>query len=299
MPEPLSARGVCAVLVTYHPDGGLPDRLARLVPQVGGIVVVDNGSPAPVSAMVDGLTRSVDVTVIENGSNLGIARALNVGVRHAAARGFAAALLLDQDSEVDEDLVAELLSARDSFPEPPRLAIVGARFRDTSGRRVEPVRLGLHGEHWEEVATVITSGSLLSLAAYAAIGPFRDDFFIDYVDEEFCLRARAAGYHIIETRRAIMSHSVGSQTSHRIGLATRWTTNHSPDRRYYIARNNTVLLREYGTSGKSSWRWKSITRCLRLCKRIALFEDDKWNKIRAVGAGWWDGIRGHMGPRHS
>ena len=27
---------------------------------------------------------------------------------------------------------------------------------------------------------------------------------------------------------------------------TKWTTNHSPDRRYYIARNDTVMLREYG-----------------------------------------------------
>jgi rhamnosyltransferase len=297
MPEQLPARGVCAVLVTYHPDGALPDRLARLAPQVHGVVVVDNGSPAAALAMVKGLTRNFAVTVIDNGGNLGIARALNVGVQHAAAHGFSSALLLDQDSVVDEDMVAQLMSARNSFTDPSRLAIVGARFRDTSGRRVEPVRLGPQGDNWAEVATVITSGSLLSLGAYAMIGPFRDDFFIDYVDEEFCLRARAAGYHIIETRRAIMSHSVGSQTSHRVGLATRWTTNHSPDRRYYIARNNTVLLREYATSGKRSWRWKSITRCLRLCKRIALFEDDKWSKIRAVGAGWWDGIHGNMGPR--
>jgi rhamnosyltransferase len=297
MSEPLPARGVCAVLVTYHPDGGLADRLAGLVPQVGATVLVDNGSTAPISALVKELTSAFDVTVIDNGANLGIAHALNVGVEYAIERGFSWALLMDQDSVADADMVAELLAVQTAFPDPPRLAIVGPRFRDTSGRRIEAVRIGPPGETWQEVEMVITSGSLLSLAAYAAVGPFRTDFFIDYVDEEFCLRARAAGYHIIETRRALMSHSIGTQSSHRVGRATRWTTNHSADRRYYIARNNTVLLREYGTAGRGSWRWKSITRCVRLCKRIALFEDDKWQKICAVGAGWWDGMRGHMGPR--
>jgi hypothetical protein len=34
-------------------------------------------------------------------------------------------------------------------------------------------------------------------------------------------------------------------------------------------------------------------------KRIALYEDDKVRKILAVGQGWWDGVRGNMGPRPS
>jgi hypothetical protein len=65
-----------------------------------------------------------------------------------------------------------------------------------------------------------------------------------------------------------------------------------------MARNNTVLLREYGTSGRGPWQWKSFVRSLRLCKRIAYFEQDKVNKIVAVAQGWWDGVRGKMGPRH-
>jgi len=37
---------------------------------------------------------------------------------------------------------------------------------------------------------VITSGSLLPLATYADIGPFREEFFIDFVDTDYCFRAR-------------------------------------------------------------------------------------------------------------
>ena len=94
-----------------------------------------------------------------------------------------------------------------------------------------------------------------------------------------------------------MSHTVGAPTAHRLLWKTTWTSNHSAERRYYIARNNTVLLKEYGTSGCGPWQIKSLSRCLRLCKRIVYFEKDKLRKIVAVGQGWWDGVRGNMGPR--
>jgi len=298
MPEQLPARSdVCAVLISYHPDNHLPARLGRIIPQVRETVIVDNGSREESLKMLRELSSWPALTVIDNVENLGIARALNIGVQHALKQGYSWALLLDQDTEIDENMVERLLATYASFLEPERLAVVGSRYRDTNGRTAEPSYLDSRGEHWQEVESVITSGSLLSLTAYAVVGPFRDDFFIDHVDTEYCFRARAAGYRTIETRQPLMSHTVGAPTLHRLLWTTKWTTNHSPDRRYYMARNNTVLLREYGTSRGGSWRLKSIVRCFRLCKRIAYFERDKVEKIAAVCQGWWDGVRGNMGPR--
>jgi hypothetical protein len=77
----------------------------------------------------------------------------------------------------------------------------------------------------------------------------------------------------------------------------KWTTNHSPDRRYYFARNDTVMLREYGNYGALGWAWKSLCRSLRQCKRIALYENKKADKIAAVIHGWWHGMLGTLGPR--
>ncbi len=94
-----------------------------------------------------------------------------------------------------------------------------------------------------------------------------------------------------------MAHTVGNPSAHRVMGALKWTTNHSADRRYYMARNDTVMLRHYAAARGTHWLWKSITRCLRLCKRIALFETDKADKIAAVAQGWWHALRGRMGPR--
>jgi rhamnosyltransferase len=285
------------VVVTYHPDGAFPDRLGRVIAQAGAVIVVDNGSSDGATAMLRALPANPSLDVVFNGENRGIAAALNLGVRRAAARGYRWALLLDQDTMIDEDMVEQLLATQASYDGGGPLAVVGSRFRDTHGRAADRLRLPGEGEHWEEMESVITSGSLLSLQAYAVIGPFRDEFFIDYVDTEYCFRARAAGFRVIETRRQLMAHTVGAPSAHQLLWSTKWTTNHSPDRRYYIARNNTVLLREYGAEKVRSWRLKSLARCFRLCKRIALYETDKLAKIAAVGQGWWDAMRGRMGPR--
>jgi rhamnosyltransferase len=179
---------------------------------------------------------------------------------------------------------------------------VGSNFRDSDERapgaadRQAPEETS--DDRWEEVDCVITSGSLLPLAAHFAIGPFRDEFFIDYVDEEYCFRARAKGYRVIRSRKQIMLHTIGSPTLHKTLWIRKWTSNHAPDRRYYIARNNTVLLREYGNCRAGTWILKSLGRSLRLCKRIALYERMKTRKIAAVMHGWWDGVRGNMGPRN-
>jgi rhamnosyltransferase len=286
---------VCAIVITYHPDEALPDRLDRLRPQVKGVIIIDNGSTEAERQMLRGLAANRAVEVIFNGENLGVARALNIGIQRAAALGYVSVLLLDQDSCVAKDMVETLLAAQAAFPDKGRLAVIGSGFSE-----VKPspnIGSSPPSDVWVEVQSTITSGSWLPLAAYSAIGPFREELFIDHVDTDYCLRARAKGYRVIKTRKELMSHAIGSPTRHSMLWAKKWTTNHSPDRRYYFARNDTVMLREYGTYGTVGWVWKSFCRSLRQCKRIALYEEGKAGKIGAVIHGWWDGMRGRLGPR--
>ncbi len=289
--EASRGRGVSAVLVTFHPDAQLAARVGAIAAQVGGVIIVDNGSGKEALAMLRGLALAPSITVIENDANLGVARALNLGVGQAAARGFDWVVTFDQDSRVEPDLVRTLFAVRAAHPHPERLAVVGAGFAESAAEATPDP------DAWEVVESVITSGSLFAVSAYERIGPFRDDFFIDYVDTEFCFRARALGYEIVRTRRALMSHEIGAPTRHRLLWAGKWTTNHSADRRYYIARNDTVMLREYGRFRHGGWALKSLGRRLRTCKRVLLYERHKAAKIAAVLQGFGHGLRGRMGPR--
>jgi rhamnosyltransferase len=291
-----NANDVCAIVVTYHPDPELPGRLRRILQQVSALVIVDNGSGEAAVQMLRELAANPLITLVLNLDNLGIARALNIGIQRAVTLGFTWVLLLDQDSCVDGDMVQELFAVWAAYPNRDKLAVIGPGFRDVN----KGSREGSHEprtDPWEEVEFVITSGSLIPLAVHAVIGPFREELFIDSVDIDYCFRARAKGFRLIKTRKLIMSHAIGASTQHSVLWMNKWTTNHSPDRRYYIARNDTVMLREYGNYVLGLWAWKSFVRCFRLCKRIALYEQMKVSKIIAVSQGWWDGIRGRMGPR--
>ena len=284
-----SGRQVCAILVSYNPDAELPHRATRILEQAGALVIVDNGSGGETHAVLSRIAADSRVSLVLNPANLGIASALNLGVERARALGFAWVLLLDQDSDLHDDMLSALIEVRAAYPEPARIAVIGAGYGEETRPAPWPP--------WEEVESVITSGSLIALAVHSALGPFRDEFFIDYVDIEYCFRARARGYRVIKTTKPLMSHTIGAPTRHAVFGVSKWTTNHSPDRRYYIARNDTVMLREYGGYALGSWALKSLGRRLRTCKAIMLYERSKARKIAAVSAGWWDGVRGRMGPR--
>jgi rhamnosyltransferase len=294
--RPMHGTDVCAVVVTYHPNFELPARISRILRQVSALMIVDNGSAEAEIKMLSELAANPLITLVLNLDNLGVARALNIGIQRAAALRFNWVLLLDQDSSIDDDMVRTLFAVHAAFPDRDRLAVVGSGFRDVNAAAQEP-NAEILGDSWEEAESVITSGSLIPLKTHAAVGAFREDFFIDYVDTEYCFRARAKGYRVIRTRKLIMSHAIGAITRHSVLWINKWTFNHSADRRYYIARNDTVMLREYGHYMFGLWALKSFGRCVRLCKRIALYEQMKTRKILSVAQGWWDGVRGHMGPR--
>jgi len=298
MLEPLaSSKDVCAVLVTYHPDAEFAATVSCISEQVGAIVIVDNGSAPAELAMLREIAVDPAVALVLNSENLGLARALNMGIQRASALGYRWTLLLDQDSRIERDMVKTLIAVHKSFPDKERLAIIGSGFRERHRRSRKAAKFESCGEQWDEVDTVITSGSLLSLEAYSKIGPFREDFFIDCVDIEYCARARANGYRALKTRRPLMSHSIGRPTQHRLLWMKKWTSNHSADRRYYMARNHTVMVRESGRYRLGSWALMSLLSSLTAVKRITLYEQSKGSKLAAVFQGWRDGIRGNMGPR--
>ena len=299
-PEPrLHGSAVCAVLVTYHPDPALPARLSRISPQVGAIVIVDNGSADTELRMLRELAADPRIHLILNLENLGVALALNLGVQHAALLGYSLALLLDQDTRAEDDMVETLLGIYASFTPRDRLAVIGSNYQDANRPSPNSNDEARVDRPWDEAESVITSGSLLPLAAYADIGPFREEFFIDFVDTDYCFRARAKGYYVIKSRKNLMSHTIGALRESRFLWFRRWTYNHSPDRRYYFARNHTVLIREYAKHGRVRWMLKSLNRCFRLCKRVVLYEKMRTRKIAAIAQGWRDGVRGKMGPRHA
>jgi len=279
---------VYAVVVTYHPDPGFPDRLARIRPQVGRVVVVDNGSSPPAREMLRN-AAGPDVDLILNDTNLGVATALNQGVGHARDRSFRWALTLDQDSVVEPFLVEALLEAYDAFRTRDLVAVVGSNYFDEKRGKTFKRESPAFPPYLEQT-TVITSGSLISVDAYGRIGPFRDDFFIDHVDDEYCLRARSKGYKVILCCRPVLRHSIGGAVGKRILGRTVWSSNHSTVRRYYMARNFLWVARKY-FSYRPGWVALHAFRHAGFLLLMVLLEKERWGKIESSARGIRDGLR--------
>ena len=291
--NPGSKADVCAVVVTYHPDNKFPDRLVRVRSQVGRVVVVDNSSPLLSRQMLRDATAETDSDLILNDSNMGVATALNQGVEHARERSFRWALTMDQDSTVEPFLVETLLKAFNGFALKEQVAVIGSNYFDEM-RGETLVHDSPEQPLCLEQTTVITSGTLISMDAYGKIGPFRDDFFIDHVDDEYCLRARSKGYKVVLCRRPVIRHSIGGAVGKRILGRMLWSSNHSAIRRYYMARNFMVLARQYLFS-EPAWIIKTFVRHLGFVALMQFLEDQRAEKLRGIFKGIGDGSRGRMG----
>ncbi|MCX7748853.1 MAG: glycosyltransferase family 2 protein [Clostridia bacterium] len=281
---------ICAVFVTYHPDEGIHDRVLRVLRQVGSVVIVDNGSSEEKVSRLREISAKYDICcVIENTENLGIATALNQGVQWAKAKGFQWALLMDQDSLVEDFMIETLTQVYDDYKEPCKISVIGSNYTHSGlmhlGAQHSPVKEG----RWEEKKSVITSGSLISIPVFDGLGGFRDEFFIDHVDDEYCLRSWHKGYKVVLALKPTMVHSLGNVTIHKFMGRKLAATNHSAMRRYYMTRNHIVLMKEYFIK---EFAWVRKTAYIRFVAfiLICLFEKDKWKKLKAVIKGLIHGI---------
>lgn len=285
-PTPAS---VVAVVVTLSPDDGLADRVAALRDQVAGLVVVDNGSGPAADRILARVAEDCGAEVVRNQTNRGIAAALNQGVARASDRGARWVLMLDQDTLPLPGLVAEATRTYEVFPQRERLAVVAGRQRD------HPAPAARDGQTWEEVPALITAGSLVSVGAYRAIGPFREDFFVDHVDIEFCLKARRAGFRIVQGTSPTIDHRIGAPTSQRLGFRIVTPTNHSPARRYYITRNRILVWASYGLH-EPRYVGTDMAAAVKELVKLVLFEDRRAAKLESMARAIRDALLGRTGP---
>jgi rhamnosyltransferase len=296
----------CAVVVTYHPER---ETLARLLDsalaQVDAVVVVDNGSGPELEDWLGSRDR---VRLERLGANRGVAHAQNRGIEWALARGCDWVLILDHDSVPSPGMVARL---RDALL---RAESQGLKVAAAGPQYVNPVTghrsyfVGLR--NWRLQRTycpegdaeavlpadiLISSGSLIPAAALREVGPLDDALFIDYVDTDWCLRAKSRGYTAIGVCGAVMEHNLGAG-SVQLSLfgRRRQVSLYGPLRLYYRARNSVLLYRKPYVP----WRWV-LHDLLRLAQLLGFFSLLRPPRARNLGMmlrGLRDGLLGRGGP---
>jgi len=286
---------VSAVVVTYQPDATVLDNLRKLSEQIADIIIVDNGSGSVSAKTVDMAGSLPGVRLIRNGSNLGIATALNIGIRCALKSGCQWIATFDQDSAIPEHYFEELFDAYNACPMPEKIGmIVPGQYSAQGTSATKPAHSGK--PQFSFVMATMSSGSLIKSSVFTKMGFYDDALFIDYVDVDFCLRLQKHAFRILSATQVALIHELGTkqtrlfpgfQLSFRIHTAWRY---------YYILRNRVIVCRRYAVKFPLLILWHSIWIPLELV-RIACLEKERLVKLSAAFKGIWDGVCGKTG-RH-
>lgn len=290
---------IIAAVITYHPDlDHLEKLIMALLHQVDKLLIIDNHSqtlnPIRVAA------ESPKVEFLVNTHNVGLATAYNQACAIAKAQGFSHIILFDQDSFPAVNMVQALSAALCKYNSNELVvAAAGPKYQDIKGQASSPfVRIrGYHLERVDcnenevvDVDHLISSGSLIDLRAIECNGYFTDELFIDYVDTEWCLRARRHGLRILGVGNALMDHNIGEQY---LSVMGRHLPMHTPLRLQYQFRNQIWLIKQHWVG----WRWRIIDliRCIKLIIVYLLFAPKKLINMQAIAKGIYQGITNKMG----
>jgi rhamnosyltransferase len=145
-------------------------------------------------------------------------------------------------------------------------------------------------QSWTTADYLISSGALVPVRALEQVGPLDDSLFIDYVDIEWGLRAKAAGFQSYGVYDVRMEHAIGEKA---LDLAVIRLAMHKPIRRYYYYRNALLLCRRRYVP--LSWKLHEIARLSLKFWIFALFSRNRVPDVRMMLKGIVDGILGRTG----
>ena len=226
-------------MVLYKPDWRITsEAIDSLASQVDSLCIIDNTPDAENSSR---FISQGNIHYISLKSNAGIAAAQNAGIRYLSEIGMQYILFSDQDTLAPADIVKELLSdflklRENGFnigligPVPVNKATGNPYISKISS--INKVECG--DFKFDECQYVISSFSLVPSRYFKETGGFREDFFIDFVDNEWCFRL-----HSLLGLSPFISHRLS--VLHELGKSQRFLGKQinisSPFRLYYQIRN--------------------------------------------------------------
>jgi rhamnosyltransferase len=293
---------IVGLVVLYNPDfQTLHNLLDGAIKQLNRIILIDNSEHIEDDNLTE-LINSYDdvIDYINAGGNLGIAAAQNIGIASAKNMQATHVLLLDQDSQLPENMVNKLLNTElELISVGAKVAAVGPSFFDvktqkTSGavimRPFFKKMIPINDKEIMVTDYLIASGSLIRLEIFDKVGLMDESLFIDLVDIEWCERCNRKGYYSYVAPALIMNHNIGSGAVNVMGKNV---VIHNDFRHYFVVRNAIYLLFRNSLS---------FSHKIFLTLRLPLFivthsfvAKNKTRKIKFFLIAIKDGLIGNMG----
>lgn len=269
---------ICAGIVTYNPDiSRLKENICSVDNQVNMIFLFDNGSDnvEKIELLLKELGGPFEIE--KNGSNSGIAFALNRLIEKAYEKHYDWMLTLDQDTVVNNHLIEKYTP----FLNMPDVGLLSCQIKDRNVN-IEPKKMPATG--YQNVKKCITSGTLTNIKKTLDIGGFDEKLFIDCVDDDICYTMKENGYRTIQINYIGILHEIGKSKAVKLGKNVYAVNNHNVLRKYYISRNSVYMIKKHKLNPIKEYFY-----IYRRFLTVLFFEKNKKEKIVAMLKGIKDG----------
>lgn len=214
---------VAAVVILYNWNQENIDNINSYASYFDEIILIDN-SDKKVQ-----IKLNPDFTYFSFNENLGIATALNKGIEIAREHGMEYVVTMDQDSRFKNNIV-------EIYFQKMKL-ITNNQFILSPNYIVDYQKTSSSYSELEEIYWTAQSGCLFPISIFDQLGNFKEDFFIDVVDYEYCIRAKNNGIKVIRVNNAEIFHKPGETKQKKILGKRIEFASHNQVRIYYQVRN--------------------------------------------------------------
>lgn len=233
------------VIVLYNPSILILNKIENYIKVNKNFyfVLIDN-TIAPVQ--IKFINNLKNYHVLYNNNINGIAGAQNMGIKYCLKIGSKNITFFDQDTIFTKNdlinLTEEVINCNELITAPicfdHKSCMEYPNFSLNKYGYPRPVLINNNIDHYVDIC--ISSGTTVSINVFKAIGMFNESFFIDYVDIEWCLRAKNNHYKIKVINQVKLFHQISYRSSKFFIFNI---FNHPPIRYYYRLRNSIYLFK--------------------------------------------------------
>lgn len=223
-----------AVVVLFNPTVNEINSINQYKNHVEQVIIIDNSEMDNRELLEQKVGLNTNVVYYSEKKNMGLSKALNIGMDMLMKNGCKWGMVLDADSKVDSDIVSVYMKAIADNENLSQVAIFSpVHIFDRSKKKP------YHG--YKTVEWAMTSGCLFNCQIFKEQAGFMEKLFVDGLDMDYCLRSNENGYKVIECGEAIVYHHPADTKNilgFKYGIA-------SPTRYYMQARALVWCWRRY------------------------------------------------------
>lgn len=267
---------ILAIVITYYPNRDLLERnIHAFVDHVDKVYIWEN-TPEQEKSQYRCVNHE-KVKYIGDGIN-SISHGLNFAWKCAQENGFDYLLTMDQDS-VFLNFETFLYTTIENNKK--QCCITGPAVTESEKFEYNPLisQCGIQNH-------LITSGMLVPVKILDTIGGYCEDFSVDAIDADLCVKALDAGYMVYRNGNGVLLQQFGESSKHWLFGKVYNCRNYSARRLYGIFRNHLILYRRH----KSIQTLKLFLGYFNFLTPMVIWENHRCRKMKAVYSGIKDGL---------